>query len=124
MNNTTTLEPITKNGQQKQRSYFLIRNEGAYLANFSVSYKLQGQNLSQDSGKFILAESRSIALPKGATDIYLKVELLSFINSWITLFTQSFPKPITKCYRIWGTMLNPQCDEITCLSESSIFEKN
>ncbi|NEP00704.1 MAG: hypothetical protein F6K58_18945, partial [Symploca sp. SIO2E9] len=87
----TTIEPINKHCKKKQGSSFFVRNEGVYLAHLSVSYKFQGQDLSQDSGKFILGESRSIAIPTGATEIHLKVELVWFTNSRSTLFTQSFP---------------------------------
>lgn len=93
---------------------FLVRNEGGYVARFSVTYKYEGKAFSKDSGDFSLGVNKSISVPAGATDIHLKVEEAWFISSWTTIFTQDFGSPVTKCYKIWGTTLNPAWEETSC----------
>ena len=44
----------------------------------------------------------------------IKVEEAWFIGSWSTIFTQDFNSPVTKCYEISGTTLNPSWKEISC----------
>ncbi|MFN7338847.1 MAG: thiol-activated cytolysin C-terminal domain-containing protein [bacterium] len=93
---------------------FLVRNSGGYVSRFSVSYKFEGQDFSKDSGEFTAGVNKSISIPAGATEIHLKVEEAWFIGSWSTIFTQDFNSPVTKCYEISGTTLNPSWKEISC----------
>lgn len=58
--------------------------------------------------------NKEVALPDGATNISLKVEEYWFVGSPATIFTEHFDSPVTKCYSIYGTTLNPRYDEISC----------
>lgn len=107
-------EAITQHLEAAVGGSFLVRNSGGYVARFSVSYKFAGKDFSKDSGDFSLGVNKSIDVPAGATDIHLKVEEAWFINSWTTIFTQNFGSPVTKCYKIWGTTLNPSWEETSC----------
>lgn len=91
-----------------------VRNEGGYVARFSLTYVLGGINFSTDSGNFTYGQSKSLPIPAGATDIHLKVEVAIFIGVWSTIFTQNFAAPVTKCYKIWGITLKPKWEEISC----------
>ncbi len=93
---------------------FFVRNKGAFVARFTVAYKFDGQDFSQDSGNFTAGVNKSIIIPAGAEDISLKVEEAWFINSWSTIFSENFGSPVTKCYEIWGTTLNPKWKETDC----------
>jgi hypothetical protein len=91
----------------------LVRNEGGYVARFSVSYDLNGQEFTKDSGNFTLGVNASIEIPAGATNIRLKVEEMWGFG-WSTIFNKTFPEPVTACYKIYGTTLDPKHSEISC----------
>jgi hypothetical protein len=110
----STIDAIVKQMNAVEGGSFLVRNGGGYVARFSVSYKFDGKDFSKDSGDFSLGVNKSISVPAGATDIHLKVEEAWFIASWTTIFTQNFGSPVTKCYKIWGTTLNPSWEETSC----------
>lgn len=90
-----------------------VRNSGGYVARFSVSYKLNGHEFTKDSGNFTVGVNKSIMIPQGATDIFLKVEEMWGFG-WSTIFTKSYPGPVTKCFKVYGTTLNPKWEEIDC----------
>lgn len=93
-----------------------IRNTGGYVAKFSITYDYQGKEVTKSSGKFSAGVNKTLEIPEGATNIYLKVEEYWFISSTTTIFTKKFPAPVTKCYKIWGTTLNPKWEETDCAS--------
>lgn len=90
----------------------LVRNNGGYVARFSIKFKLNGQTITKDSGEFTLGVNKSIDIPAEATEIHLKVEEAWFIASWSTIFTKDFEAPVSKKYEIAGTTLNPTWKEI------------
>jgi P pilus assembly chaperone PapD len=91
----------------------LVRNEGGYVARFSVSYNLNGQDFTKDSGNFTLGVNASISIPAGATNIRLKVEEMWGFG-WSTIFHKSYAEPLTICFKIYGTTLDPKYAEISC----------
>jgi len=91
-----------------------VRNEGGYVAKFSITYAFQGKEVTKTSDNFTLGVNKTLEIPEGATNIYLKVEEYWFIGQTTTIFTKTFPTPVTKCYKIWGTTLNPKWEEISC----------
>lgn len=107
-------DAVVKHLNAKEGGSFYVRNEGGYVASFSVTYKYDGKEFSQNSGDFSLGVNKSISVPAGAKDIHLKVEEAWFIASWTTIFSLNFASPVTKCYKIWGTTLNPSWEEISC----------
>lgn len=90
----------------------LVRNDGGYVARFSVKFKLNGQIITRDSGEFTSGVNKSIDIPAEATEIHLKVEEAWFISSWSTIFTKDFETPVSKKYEVSGTTLNPHWKEI------------
>lgn len=92
----------------------LVRNDGGYVAKFTVSYDLHGTRRTEDSGDFVREVSKEVAVPDGATDIDLKVEEYWLPGQLTTIFTTHFNTPQQKCYKIYGTTLNPGYDEISC----------
>lgn len=92
----------------------LVKNDGGFVAHFSVEYKEGGKSITCNSGDFTLGTSRAIRIPPGATDIFVKLQEEWFINSWSTVCTFSFDNPVSKCYELSGTTLNANCHEIPC----------
>lgn len=92
---------------------FLVRNEGAFVASMLVTYKFAGKEFSI-SHDFAVGQSRSVEVPAGAVDIHLIVKEAVFFHTWSTIFSKSFDQPVTKCYKVWGTTLNPKYEEIKC----------
>jgi hypothetical protein len=91
----------------------LVRNSGGYVARFSLTYNLNGHDFTKDSGDFSLGVNKSVDIPTGATNIRLKVEEMWGFG-WSTIFTKTFAEPVTKCYKVYGTTLDPKYEEISC----------
>lgn len=90
-----------------------IRNEGAYVARFTLSYKFMDHEFSKHSGDITIWINKSESMPAGATDIHLKVEEFWGFG-WSTIFTKDYEAPVTECYRVYGTTLNPKYEKINC----------
>lgn len=97
----------------EQVGTILVRCEGGYVARFTLSYKLGGHEFSKHSGDISLGVNKSESMPAGATDIYLKVEEMWGFG-WSTIFTKSYPAPVTECFKVYGTTLSPKYAEIPC----------
>ena len=91
----------------------LVKNEGGYVIRFSIAYTFGGQRFSQMTEPYPVLQSRTLFIPNGATDIHLHTEI-SYVFGWGTIFTQIFPTPVVKCYKVWGTAFEPQWTEIGC----------
>jgi hypothetical protein len=90
-----------------------VRNEAFFVVKFSIQYTLGGNQYTQYSPDIPQFNSQMLAIPAGATDIFLKVEGL-YLFAWSVIFTARFQEPVTKCYKVWGTMFSPQHEEISC----------
>lgn len=90
-----------------------IRNEAFFETRFSIEYTLDGHQFTEYSENFGSFNARTLPIPEGATSIFLKCEGL-FVFAWSTVFTARFDHPVTKCYKVWGTMFSPQHEEIPC----------
>jgi hypothetical protein len=93
----------------------LVRNEGGYAARFKVSYDpgKGARRVHKNSGSFGIGAQKSIAIPAEATNITLKVEEHTGIQ-WSTIFTKNYAESVKKCFKVYGTTLNPKHKEITC----------
>lgn len=91
----------------------MVRNSGGYVARFSVSYTLNGHDFTKDSGDFSLGVNKSVDIPAGSTNVRLKVEEMWGFG-WSTIFTKNFSGPVTQCYKVYGTTLDPKYEEISC----------
>ena len=93
----------------------LVRNEGGYAARFKVSYDpgRGARRVNKSSGSFGIGAQKSIAIPAEATNIALKVEAHTGVQ-WSTIFTKNYDESVKKCFKVYGTTLNPKHKEITC----------
>jgi eukaryotic-like serine/threonine-protein kinase len=90
-----------------------VKNNGAFAARFTVSYSLNGQPGSQDSGGFAVGVTKDVAIPPGAAGITVDFQALTFV-SWTTVQTLSYPGPVSKCFTLSGTALAAHVDEVSC----------
>jgi hypothetical protein len=90
-----------------------VKNNGAFAARFTVSYSLNGQPGSQDSGSFAVGVTKDVTIPPGATSVTVDFQALTFV-SWTTVKTLSYPGPVGKCFTVSGTALAAQVDEVRC----------
>ena len=89
-----------------------VKNEGGYVAKFSVSFELNGARQTKESGSITLGRTLNVDVPVGATNIRLKVE---YFTGWLdeskVIFEKTFTKPEVKCFKIWGTIFSQGHDE-------------
>ncbi len=90
-----------------------IENEGAFVAKFDVSYTINGQRITEESGYFTTGVTKVIDIPAGATDIVLRAWEEWFIKSWREIFSAHFDGPVCKKYKIYGMNLNPKYEELS-----------
>jgi hypothetical protein len=106
-------DPIFAHMDAEHGGSILIRCEGGYVARFTLSYKYHGKEFSKHSGSISLGVNKSESMPAGATDIQLKVEEMWGFG-WSTIFTENYSRPVTKCFKVYGTTLSPKYKEISC----------
>jgi hypothetical protein len=97
----------------EQAGSILVRNSGGYVARFTITYKVKDKDFSKHSGNFTIGVNKSETIPVGATGINLKVEEMWGFG-WSTIFTKDFSEPVTKCYEVYGTTLNPKHKSMDC----------
>jgi hypothetical protein len=89
-----------------------VKNDGGYVARFSVSFELNGAMQTKESGSITLGRTLNIDVPIGAKNIKLKVE---YYTGWLDntgiIFEKTFTKPEVKCFKVWGTVISQGHDE-------------
>ena len=90
-----------------------VTNEGFYIARFTVAYKLGGKDFLRESTHLAPSQRDCIDIPKGATDITVRA-FARHVLSWSVIFTEKFDKPVTKCYKVYGTIFDLHHAEIEC----------
>jgi hypothetical protein len=89
-----------------------VKNDGGYVAKFSVSFELNGAVQTKESGSITLGRTLNVDIPVGAKNIRLKVE---YFTGWLdeskVIFEKTFTKPEVKCFKIWGTVFSQGHDE-------------
>ncbi len=99
--------------EAEQGGSITVRNAGGYVARFSITYTLGGHRFTKDSGNFTVGVNKSVSIPSGSTDISLKVEEMWGFG-WSTIFTKEYSKPVTECFEVYGTTLQPKYKSISC----------
>lgn len=91
-----------------------VQNDAGYLIRFYVRYK-DGNNKPQthSSGDYSAGFKREYTLPDGAHDITLDVDFRSVFD-WFDFWEKSYDVPTRKCYKVWGTLISKQHQEINC----------
>lgn len=106
-------EAVLQHMEAEVGGSILVRCEGGYVARFTLSYQYGGQGFSKHSGDISIGLNKSESMPSGATDIHLKVEEMWGFG-WSTIFTKNYAAPVTECYKVYGTTLDPKYAKISC----------
>jgi hypothetical protein len=84
-----------------------VRNYGAYIARFRLSYRYEGYNKHDESEWFVVTQSKSLALPPYATNVHLTIENMIFILVWRKVYQNQISPWNQLCIVIGGTTLDP-----------------
>ena len=109
--------PVAESEQYKAASnassgWISIENKGGYVAKFDVSYMQKGKRITEESGDFTAGVTKVIDIPSDATDIVLHAWDAWFIKSWTEIFSKHFDGPVRKKYKVTGTTLHPDYEEL------------
>ena len=89
-----------------------VRNDGGYVMKFTVTFDLNGQLQTKESGSFPIGRTMSAEIPADAKNIKLKAELFTgWLSETKVIFEKNFTRPELKCYKVWGTVFNPSYEE-------------
>lgn len=87
-------------------------NEGGYVARFTLTYMLDGEQVQHETGNILLGNKRSFAIPSMATDIRAFGEANTGLiwDPWGEIFDQSYATPPSICLKAYGTTLDRKWD--------------
>lgn len=87
-------------------------NEAGYVAKYTLTYTLNGQAKSFETGNIALGNKRRFDIPGNATNIKVKGEGQTGLvwEPWRTTFDQSFTSAPNKCFKSYGTTLDQKWD--------------
>jgi hypothetical protein len=111
---TSYLVPFSPKITRKAAGSILIDNSGAFIARFSVEWNEGATRRSQESTNFPVLAAKEIAIPINATKIVVKIEIMTFpkpVETWKTIATLPFDKPVVKRYSLSGPTWNPVLEE-------------
>lgn len=80
-------------------SNIMVKNGGGYVMWFEVTYEHKGKWVTKESGDFTLGRTESVEIPFDARNITIKAS-----QTTGEIFTKTFKKPETVCYKCWGTI--------------------
>ena len=86
-------------------------NNAGFITKFKVTYTFNKLNYELESRDFSSGVIRTIDIPSSATDIFVKAEYFSGAI-WLPLYQKTFPKASNVQLNFWGTVMNPQFEEI------------
>jgi hypothetical protein len=113
----SSLVPYSPRASDLRPGSILIRNQGAFVSRFSVQWQRSGRPATEESGNFPVLAAKSIRIPPDATNVSVKIEIMTFpepFETWKTVAVYPFDKPVTKCYEITGETWNANLREIPC----------
>lgn len=90
--------------------YIAFFNQGGYVARYSLSYTADGQRRHFDTGEIALGNQRRYDIPNNAASIKIKGEAKTGLlwEPWKVIFDTSVPGIPKKCYKSYGTTLEPK----------------
>jgi len=89
-----------------------LKNNGAFIARFSVQYVRSGETRTEESGEFPVLVAGILQLPADAADILVTVKIATSIDIWSVVATYRYHKPVTKSFELSGTTGSPVIKEI------------
>jgi len=82
-------------------------NQGAYVAQYRLSYTLNGQNQEFTTPSLSVGFEKTYSIPYNATNIKVQGWALTGVSSWKEIFNQSLERPTYICYTSFGTIFGP-----------------
>lgn len=93
----------------------MVQNDGGFVARFTVDWRLNGRADRGESGNFPVLAARSIGLPAGATDITVKIEIMTFpppFETWKVVAAHSYRVAPRVSFRLKGTTIDTVIEEL------------
>jgi len=89
-----------------------IKHAGAYVARGTVTYRLNGKTVSQETGRIAAGRECTFRIPENATDERLHLECLVTLTKWRDIINTSVALAARDRLhaKIGGTTLNPWCE--------------
>lgn len=99
----------------KEQSFGFIdvSNAGSYIARFTVSYTLDGKQITRSSGDFLVNQSRVLLTPWGARDLKLRIQIMTFFGIYQDILSIDLASS-EKCYIISGNVFEPRWNQLAC----------
>lgn len=100
-----------------QNGKVTVSNQGGYVARCWVDYTLGGQRRSESSGNFPIAQSYSLEIPVGASNVHVKCEEATGLvwEPWRTILDKTYTNapttPPRVTFTLTGTTLSPSYSE-------------
>lgn len=98
--------PSTMNG------WVAFLNSAAYVARYTLTYTMNGQSQSFETGNVTVGMTRRFDIPASATNVKAKGEFMTGLAwaPWKPIFEQNFNSAPNKCFRSMGTTFSPNWD--------------
>lgn len=91
-----------------------VRQTGDYKVILHVVYNYDGSELTESSGTFSKGEKRTIPVPDKATNIKATLFKDDSFGKMEPVFTQSYPSPVKKCYKVQRSSIFNDWSEEVC----------
>jgi hypothetical protein len=99
---------IDADSNPAEEAVFTLINAGGYAAKYNVSYTLEGQPQSYDSGEVPLGWKYKLPVPPNAQNV--RIEAFYNNGGWKSIFADE-PKTVdNKCYKVVGTIFNAKVE--------------
>ncbi len=111
---TSNLVPFSPKITKKMAGSILVDNSGYFIARYSVEWNEDGSAHSEQSGNFPILASKEIRIPVNGTKIVVKIDIMTFptpAETWKTVATFQFDKPVVKRYELSGRTWDPAVKE-------------
>ena len=82
--------------------YITFKNQGAYIARATVSYKLDDRDMSQQTGNFPAGQERRVSMPCSATS----VKVLAQAYGGHDILSRELGNAQDRCFKLKGATLN------------------
>ena len=95
----------------------LVTNRGAFTSRFTVAWQEGGRESTSKSGNLLALAAASIRIPAQAKDISVTVEVMTALpplETWKTVATLQFDRPVRKCYELSGATFDAKFVEVPC----------
>jgi hypothetical protein len=98
---------VVRKSSVSKGGFISVKSDAGYITKVKVNYVVNGKR-QYKSGTVSLGFTKEFGIPLGATSIKLNVEGVGCGLS----FSKSFSYLVTKCYKVWGTIIDTEWREL------------